>query len=137
MSLRSTSSSTGSVPGRSRSAATSRSCTWVGYRFRVYQRAALETDYELVFKGALTKRRASTTDPARFPARSWSPPEGLAASDFRVIVDVFWFKAGSKSQARGKVRGVLEVYRHVHPSEDSFVVGKPGDGGECFYNFWT
>ena len=52
--------------------------TWVGYRFRVYQRAALETDYELVFKGALAKRRASKTEPARFPARSWRPPEGLS-----------------------------------------------------------
>jgi hypothetical protein len=75
--------------------------TWVGYRFRVYQRAALETDYELVFKSALTKRRASTTDPASFPARSWSPPEGLPASDFRVIIDLVWFTAGSKSQPRG------------------------------------
>jgi hypothetical protein len=111
--------------------------TWVGYRFRVFERLAPETDYELAFKGALLKRQASASDPARFGARSWSPPEDLPASDFRVIIDLVWYKAGSKSKVRGRVRGVLEVYKHTHPAASSFVEGSPGDGGECFYNFWT
>lgn len=110
---------------------------WVGYRFSVLQRSWPSTDYEFVFKSRFIKQQASKTMRAAFPGRTWVAPEDLPASDFRVLITFTYYKKGSKTQVEGKVRGVMEVHRHKHPDAPSFLIGKPGSGGECFYNFWT
>ena len=111
--------------------------TWVGYRFRVYQRAALETDYELVFKGALTKRRASTTDSSSLPGAIVEPTRrtgglGLPRHPRPLLVQ-------GRLEVEGEGQGPR---RHGGLSTRAPVRGlvphrQPGDGGECFYNFWT
>ena len=101
------------------------------------QRSSGSEDYKFVSKSNTGKKRASKSKPAVFPWRTWTAPEALLPSDFRVLVEPVYFKKGSKWRKRGKVRGEMEVYRHAHPAAPPFLVGKHGDGGECFYNFWT
>ena len=74
------------------------------------QRQALSKNYELVFKSKMRKQRASKTKQTVFARRQWKAREGLVASDFRVLVELKYYKMGSKSQVRGKMRGVIELY---------------------------
>lgn len=111
--------------------------TWVGYRTTILRHAPPDPGYAPIFKSKLIKKRASKTDAARWPARRWTPDEDLAASYYRVVITFIYYERGSKTKKAGRVRGVMEVYRHVHPSAPSFVSGKPGDGDACFYNYWT
>jgi hypothetical protein len=111
--------------------------TWVGYRFSVLRRLPPSTDYEFVFKSGIRKQRASASKATLFRARTWTAPEDVVVSDYRVLIDLFYYARGSRTRVRGKVRGVMEVHEHKLPGESAFRVGKPGDGGECFYNFWT
>jgi hypothetical protein len=109
----------------------------VGYRFSVLQRIAPSDDFEFAFKSRVLKLKASQSQAAAYPWRSWQVPLDLVPSDFRVLIDLIYYRKGSTTEVRGKVRGVMEVHRHGHPSEPSFVIGSPGDGGECIYNFHT
>jgi hypothetical protein len=72
-----------------------------------------------------------------FPWRKWTAPEGLATSDYRVVIDLKYYKKGSKTKVAGKVRGALEVYRSKHPDEPNFTSGEPGKPGLYAHNFWS
>lgn len=111
---------------------------WVGYRFLIVRKSpASAPDYKIIFKSKILKARASKTHAVSFPSRRWTPPENLATSDYRVVIDLKYYKKGSKTKLGGKVRGAMEVYRHKHPSEPNFDSGQHKFPGLCAHNFFS
>lgn len=69
--------------------------TWVGYRFSVLRRTPPSTDYVFVFKSKVRKQRASASTATVFRSRAWTAPENLVVSDYRVLIDLFYYAKGS------------------------------------------
>lgn len=108
----------------------------VGYRFIVKRQVPpFSGPYKTVFRSPIIKKKANLAEVAFFPARTWTAPEGTAAR-YRVHVYLFWYAKGSTQNVIGRVRGLMEAYRHkLADSGNAYVNGDVGSAGWCHPNF--
>jgi hypothetical protein len=106
--------------------------SYVGYRFIVKRQLPPYTGaYKTVFKSSVLKGRANQTEVAFFPARTWTAPSSTTAR-FRVQIILHWYAKGSTTKVIGRVRGLMEAYRHkLGKSANTFVIGDQGDAAYC------
>lgn len=105
--------------------------SWVGYAFLVKrQRPPFTASYRTVYRSPIIKKKANQSEVAFFPWRTWTAPEGTQAQ-YRVHILLYWYKKGSQTKVIGKVRGLIEVYKHKLGPGDVFNEGTPGTAGFC------
>lgn len=105
--------------------------SWVGYRFLVKrQRPPFTESYRTVYRSPVIKKKANQSEVAFFPWRTWTAPEGTHAR-YRVHILLYWYKRGSTTQVIGKMRGLIEVYKHKLGSGSPYLMGSVGSAGYC------
>jgi hypothetical protein len=93
-----------------------------------------DDQFRTVFRSPIQKKRANDNTELAFFNGSWQVPEGTNAR-FRVHLFFYYYAAGSQTQVVGRVRGLLEVYRHKLNASNSFPLGSEGDAGWCQRNY--
>lgn len=85
--------------------------TWVGWRFKVLRSSDAGATYQVFFKSAIWKDKASNSQAAAgFSAKSWYPHGNLGDTRLRVQVTILFYKPGSKTKVEGKVVGQYDNY---------------------------
>jgi len=111
--------------------------TWVGQRILIKKNAKPYGDgkYKTVYRSPIIKKRANMVDVATFPNRTWKAPEKSKAR-YRAQVVFLYYKKGSKTKLAGRVRGVMEVYKHKMFPKAPYTRGtEGGPPGFCAANF--
>ena len=67
---------------------------------------------------------------AFFPARNWKAPENSKAR-YRAQIILIYYQKGSKTKKIGKVRGLLEVYKHKIAGKPAVKTGDEGAASWC------
>ena len=109
--------------------------TWVGFRFLVKRNAPpfADGDFRTVFRSPIQKKRADDQEVAFFRG-GWTAPEG-ATGQYRVHILLYYYAQGSQTQIVGRVRGLMEVYKHAMRSATPYDEGAEGSSGHCNRNF--
>ncbi|MFV2062204.1 MAG: hypothetical protein ACC726_01665 [Chloroflexota bacterium] len=111
--------------------------TWVGQRILIKKNAKPYGDgkYKTIYRSPIIKKRANGAEVATFPTRRWKAPEKSKAR-YRAQVIFIYYRKGSKTKMRGRVRGVMEVYKHkMSPKAPYNRDTGGGPPGWCAANF--
>jgi len=110
--------------------------SWIGHRIIVMKRAKNSSPWKTAWKSPITKQKANDGVVAFFGAKHFKTPENHKKL-YRVVMQLTYYKRGSKTQVAGKVRGAIEVHKHVMVGEPRYNVGTEGDpGGWCKKRYW-
>ncbi len=106
--------------------------TWVGSRFIIKRNAKPHGDnkFKTVFKSRIRKGKANQFEVAFFTAKSWFTPENHK-SRYRVVIELIFYKKGSKTKVAGRVKGPMDVYLSRQGTDE-----KPGFGDEGGPSGW-
>ncbi len=106
--------------------------SWVGQRILIKKNGKPYGDgkFKTVYRSRIIKGKANQFEVAFFPARNWKAPENSKAR-YRAQVILIYYKKGSKTKQIGKVRGLLEVYKHKIAGKPAVKTGDEGAASWC------
>ena len=110
--------------------------TWVGHKVIFYKRANASSKWKIAKTSQITKKKANQASVAFFGAKHYRTPENHKKL-YRVVHQLIWYKPGSKTKVDGKMRGAVEVHKHVLQGKAPYQLGtEGGPGGWCKKKFW-
>lgn len=110
--------------------------TWVGHRIIVMKRSLGSQPWKTAWKSPITKAKANQVQVATFFGKKFVTPENHK-KQYRVVHQFTYYRKGSKTQVAGKVRGAVEVFKHVQAGQTPYNVGtEGGPGGWCKKRYW-
>ena len=110
--------------------------TWIGHRVVIQARRTAASPWVSVWKSPLVKKRANTTNVAFFGPYRYFTPENHRRQ-YRVVHKLIYYQKRSQTQAAGKVKGLVEVYKHVQKGQPAYTRGQEGGPGAwCQRKFW-
>jgi hypothetical protein len=110
--------------------------SWVGHRVIVMKRKNGASRWKRAWKSSIIKKKANDTAVAFFGGRHFRTPE-KHAKQYRVVHQLTWYQQGSKTKVAGKLRGAVEIHKHVLTGQPPYTKGlEGGPHGWCSKRFW-
>jgi|GEM_PF-2130185 len=84
----------------------------VGWWYKIQQDKEFDGTFKTVYTSSVQKKTATESNIAGFTRRTWTAPETITLSNFRVKVFIVWYKPGTTTVEQGRVVANIDWY-HV------------------------
>jgi hypothetical protein len=110
--------------------------SWVGHRIVVQKRKNGAAGWTRAWKSGWNKQKANDTQVAFFKGVNFKTPE-KHGKQYRVLHQFDYYKKGSQTTVVGRVRGSIEVYKHILAEQAPYLFGtEGGPAGRCAKTWW-